>query len=250
MPPPDRPCGRTAAAGKWSSCASVVTKTSSAVAVVSSTAPTTRSPGSSRMTSQLSLPSTSGLTRLTTPSAVPRARPSESGASVVRHSTRSSGSRLTSSLTVGATLQVGGVGRGRHGGQVEGVDPDQPARRGDQAAVAPGRGQDPGHDHVVVGPRAGGRDRVGMVGPRQQPGRGQQHPARVVGDLQRRRRRRGDHAAGREQDGAPRRAVLLGDLGQLDADHRAQLLGVLQDLGQLGDAGRSGRRARSPARAG
>ena len=220
------------------------------VGLVSSTAPTTRSPGSSRITSQESLPSTSGLTRLTTPSAVPRASPSESAASVVRPSTRSSGSRVTSSLTVGAALQVGGVGGGRDGRQVERVDPDQPAGAGEQPEVAPGRGRDPRDDHVVVGPRTAGRQRVGVVGPGQQAGRGQQHPARVVGHLERRGGRGGGHAAGGQQDRPPRRAVLLGDLGQLVADQGAQLLGVVEDLGQLGDAWSAARPARSPARSG
>src|SRR3954451_537885 len=74
MPPPERPWGRTAPAAKCSSCASEVTKQSSSSPVLSSTAPTTSSPSASRITSQASrFPSTSGLTRLTTPARVPRA---------------------------------------------------------------------------------------------------------------------------------------------------------------------------------
>ena len=54
MPPAARPCGRTAAAPKRSSCASLVTKTSSSVLVASSTAPTTWSPSLSAITSNSS----------------------------------------------------------------------------------------------------------------------------------------------------------------------------------------------------
>jgi hypothetical protein len=67
MPPPERPWGRTASAPKCSSWASEVMKQSDSRPVVSSTAPTTSSPSASRMTSQSSLLSTSGLTRFTMP---------------------------------------------------------------------------------------------------------------------------------------------------------------------------------------
>ena len=51
IPAAARPCGRTAAAGNLSSWASVVMNTRSQSSVVSCTAPITRSPGLSEMTS-------------------------------------------------------------------------------------------------------------------------------------------------------------------------------------------------------
>ena len=79
MPPAARPCGRTEAAGKRSSCASEVMNTSSSVSPDSGTAPTTRSPGRSAISSKSSrFCGYSGSTRLTTPSAVPSATPAES----------------------------------------------------------------------------------------------------------------------------------------------------------------------------
>ena len=235
MPPPERPCGRTEAAGKCSSWASLVMKVSSSDSLVSSTAPTTRSPALEPDDLPGVAPSTSALTRLTTPRAVPSASPSEVSASVVRQSTRSPASRVTSSETwvppcrLGALAVDGTVGRSSALILIS-----RPAR-GDHAEIAAGGAEHRGDDHVVVGPRAARRQRVGVVGPGQQAGRGQQHPARVVGDLQRRGGGRRGHAAGGQQDGPTRGPVLLGDLGQLVADQRAQLLGVLQDLGQLGD---------------
>jgi DNA gyrase subunit A len=84
MPPPDRPCGRTLSAPKWRSWASLVTKQSFSRPVASCTAPTTVSPFLSVITSQESrLARCSGLTRLTTPSRVPRAKPAESASNEV-----------------------------------------------------------------------------------------------------------------------------------------------------------------------
>ena len=51
--PPERPWGRTEAAGKRSSCASLVAKTSSVSSERSSTAPTSLSPGSSLITPRI-----------------------------------------------------------------------------------------------------------------------------------------------------------------------------------------------------
>ena len=99
MPPPERPCGRTPEAGKWSSWASVEMKQSSSSPVASSTAPMTSSPSLRPMTSHSSRLSTSGLTRLTTPSRVPSARPGPSVRSEVSASARSPASRATSSLS-------------------------------------------------------------------------------------------------------------------------------------------------------
>ena len=139
---------------------------------------------------------------------------------------------------MGAALQVGHVRRGRDGGQVDGVDLDQPAGAGHQAALAAGGADHRRDDHVVVGPRAVGRQRIRVVRSGQKARRGQQQPAWVVGDLQWRRGDGGGDPARGEQDGAPRRTVLLSDLGQLVADQGPQFLGAVQDRGQLGDLGR------------
>ena len=67
-------------------------------------------------------------------------------------------------------------------------------------------------------------ERLGVGGAGQQPGRGQQHLARVVGDLERRRGAVTRLPGRLEQHGAPRGAVGLGDLGQLVGDDLAQQL--------------------------
>ena len=119
IPPAPRPCGRTAEALKWSSWASEVTKTSSSSPERSSTAPTTSSPSLSAMTSQVDPFGASGVTRLTTPWAVPRARPGESGESEVRVRTRSSAPRSRYAPTgappesEGASFVGGSVGSSR-----------------------------------------------------------------------------------------------------------------------------------------
>jgi hypothetical protein len=99
IPPPVRPCGRTPPAGKCSSCASLVTKQSSSSPVVSSTAPTTSSPSASRISSQASLLTSSGLTRFTTPRRVPRATPGPSSTSVHSPMTCSAPSSASSAPT-------------------------------------------------------------------------------------------------------------------------------------------------------
>ena len=126
-----------------------------------------------------SLLSTSGLTRLTTPCAVPSASPRESGERRGQAEHPLVAFQRDQLRQVRAALKVRRVGRRRHRRQVERVDPDQPARglvsrpRSPRAVAA-----HPGDQHVVVGARAAGRQRVGVVGPGQQAGRGQQHPAR------------------------------------------------------------------------
>ena len=69
-----------------------------------------------------------------------------------------------------------------------------------------------------------------------QPGRGQQHQARVVGHLERHRGGPG-RAGALQQDGAARVGEPLGDVGQLAGDQLAQPARRLQDRGQLGDLG-------------
>ncbi|CAO0829809.1 hypothetical protein SMICM17S_08970 [Streptomyces microflavus] len=75
----------------------------------------------------------------------------------------------------------------------------------------------------------GDLDRVRVGRPGQQPRRGQEHPARVVGDLQRYGR---DLRTGRLQHRAPVRAELLRHRGQFRGDQLAQLRVRLQDRGQ------------------
>ena len=74
-----------------------------------------------------------------------------------------------------------------------------------------------------------------MVGSGEKARGGEEGPARIVGDFQRRGRGGRRDAAGSEQDRAPRGPVLLRDLGQLVADERSELVGIVQDLRQLGD---------------
>ncbi len=126
------------------------------------------------------------------------------------------------------------VGRGRQRRQVDDLDADQPAQRGDHADLAAyGRAHD-ADQHVVGGPVALAGQRRGVGGAGQQAGRGEHGQARVVGHLQRRHRGAGD--AGRlQQDGAARRAVFLGHLGQLARDDLAQFGLGGEDLGELGD---------------
>ena len=106
-PPPSRPCGRTRPAEKCSRCASEVTK--ARCGAVSSTALTTSSPSSRRITSHESLPITSGLTRLTTPRMVPSARPGPPGSSEVRPTTRSPDSKAHSSCAAEPPCRFGAV---------------------------------------------------------------------------------------------------------------------------------------------
>ncbi len=77
---------------------------------------------------------------------------------------------------------------------------------------------------------------VAVLRARQQAGRGEEHPARVVGHFER------HHVGGRRlrlaQPGAARRGVLLGDLRQLRGDQLAQLRVGVQDARQLLDLAR------------
>ena len=69
-------------------------------------------------------------------------------------------------------------------------------------------------------------------GPRQQARCRQQHPARVVGDLER-CGRRDRLAGGLQQDRSPRRPESLRDVGQLIGDDRAQHSVVAEDRVEL-----------------
>ena len=85
------------------------------------------------------------------------------------------------------------------------------------------------------GARAGARQRFRGVGAGQQPGRAEQHPARVVRDLQR-GSGGGHRGAGRsQQHGAARGAVGARDLVQLVGDHLTLPLRAVQDRLQVGD---------------
>ena len=85
---------------------------------------------------------------------------------------------------------------------------------------------------AVAGRGLGGR------GAREQPGRGQQHPARVVGDLQRRRRRAGAPAARAARYGAGCRAPWRRRPARSETELAQQLL-VAEDRAQLLDLARS-----------
>ena len=151
MPPPDRPCGRTPEAGKWSSWASVEMKQSSSSPVASSTAPTTSSPSLRPMTSHSSRPSTSGLTRLTMPSRVPSARPGPSVGERREREGALAGVEGEDLAQRQAALEVGVVGRVGQLGHVEDADLDQPAAVGQHADLAAGGGPYGARHHVVVG---------------------------------------------------------------------------------------------------
>ncbi|GAA3101960.1 hypothetical protein GCM10020001_018730 [Nonomuraea salmonea] len=126
------------------------------------------------------------------------------------------------------------IGRGRQRGQVDDLDPDQPAQRGDDADLAAyGRAYD-ADQHVVGRPLALAGQRRGVGGAGQQAGRGQQRETRVVGHLQLHHGSAGD-ARRLQEDRAAWRAVFLGDVGQLTRDHLAQLGVGGEDLGQLRD---------------
>ena len=239
MPPPERPCGRTASRREPQQLGVVADEDQ--LCVVAGQLDRTHHPVARVEPDDLPgrpCPAPPGFTRLTTPRAVPRASPADAGARVVRHSARSSVSRVTSSLTWVPPCRFRRVGGGRHGRQVQRVDLDQPPGAGDQPEVGAGGGHDRGDDHVVVGALAAGRQRIGVVGPGQQAGRGHQHPARVVGHLERRAGGHGRHAAGGQQDGAPRGAVLLGDLGQFQPRRRSA---AARDSPGSGSARRSSR---------
>ena len=171
MPPPERPCGRTEAAGKCSSWASLVMKVSSWDSLVSSTAPTTVSPG----LEPDHLPGVAAQHLRVDPfdHAAGRAegqpqRGLGQGGQAQHPLAALQGDQLGH---VGAALQVGRAGRRRHRRQVEGVDLDQPARRGDHPEIAPRGAQHGGDDHVVVGalPARRAADRRGWSGPADRP---------------------------------------------------------------------------------
>ena len=215
MPPPLRPCGRTPAAVKWSSWASELMKQSSSSPVRSSTAPTTSSPSLSPITSHSSLPSTSGLTRFTTPCLVPSARPGPS--------LRSAAQRRGPARPAGASAP--GRTAARPGGS--GGSPTPAARAGRGRCRRTTR---PREVRAPISPRAVVRTAETMtswlarapsplgrlVGRRagEQPGRREIGEARVVGDLERRSGGRDGDAGRLEQHGAARGAEGLGDLAR------------------------------------
>ena len=107
---------------------------------------------------------------------------------------------------------------------------------------AAGGGVHDGAYRVVLDPAAAAAPLGGLLGlgrgPGDQPGRGEDHLARVVGDLQRPGRRgRGQHLleVAVDQGGAARGAELLDDGGQLVGDDLLEHLLVVEDPGQLGD---------------
>ncbi len=107
--------------------------------------------------------------------------------------------------------------------------------RGDRADIGPGRRRHLRDDQVVPGARAVLVLRERATGRRagQQARGGQQHPARVVRDLQRNRRDR--RARRLQQDRTALGGELLGHRGQFRGDQLAQLGVGLQDPGQLLD---------------
>src|SRR5215472_2451839 len=102
MPPAGRPCGRTEAAANRSSCASEVMNTSSASSSEAWTAPITRSSSRRVISSNSSrLAGYSGITRLTTPLAVPSATPAFAASRFTRAITVSPGSSAVANSVMG-----------------------------------------------------------------------------------------------------------------------------------------------------
>ena len=131
---------------------------------------------------------TSGVTRLTTPCSVPSASPADSGLERARARGRV---RRVEGRELGqrsAARQGRHRGRRRQGRQVDDREAYDPAGRRHEADLAAGpswsRRRRPRRARPAD-PRSGSGSALG--GPREQPGRGQQHVARVVGDLERRR---------------------------------------------------------------
>ena len=208
-PPPERPCGRTAAAAKCSSWASVVTKQSASSPVASSTAPTTSSPSSSRMTSHV-VPVGEDLGVDPLDDAVPGAEREAGplGRSAVSASARSPRLERQELADRGAALQVrvrwrwraARAGRARRAGA---------AGRGWSARrPRPGRWRGPRRPPRRAWrgqPPSPGGSRVERAG--QQAAGGEEDEARVVGDLERDGRAVTAGPGRLQQHGAPRGAV-------------------------------------------
>ena len=201
-------------------------KHSVSVPVVSSTAPTTSSPSSSRITSHSSLAEDLGVDPLddAVPGAerepgpvggaarsAPAARsPGSSEQQLADRAARPGGRRRwpTRAARAGRARRAGPAGRG-------GQDADVAARRG---AAPPTTTT----SWLARPPPAPSGSSVVVRASR--PVEERQDEARVVGDLERGGRRVTAVPGGLEQDRAPRGAVGLGDLGQLVGDHAPQQL--------------------------
>ena len=178
--------------------------------LVSSTAPTTWSPASSRMTSHASraqhlrVDPLDHAARRTERQPERGLGPAWSGTAPARRAPA-----VTSSRHVRAALQVRRVGGRRHGGQVERVDPDQPAGAGDQPEIRPARCPCTAEtitSWLARSPPAGSGSSPLVRASSPAEVSSTQHGSSVTssgaaGGLGRR------HAAGGQQDGAPRRAV-------------------------------------------
>ena len=214
MPPPLRPCGRTSLAGNRSSDASEVTKASVSAPSVSQVAPSTSSPSCRLITSNSSeRTGHSGAQTLTTPCRVPSARPGEPVGAP-------SGARPTTCLPRLQRHQLGGrhaaahrhrAGLLRQHRQRQHVGLERPAGAGHQQHPAAGGGVHDRAYRVVLDPAAAaaalGRLLALGGGPGDQPGRGEDDLARVVGHLERAGRRGGRQhllEVAVDQRGAPR----------------------------------------------
>ena len=134
---------------------------------------------------------------------------------------------------LGSARQARGRGRRRQRGCVDHLQSHDPSRRCDHADLAARGRRDRRADGVVRGARALPGRRGGVGRARHEPGRRQEGPARVVGDLQGHARLR--RSVRFQEDRAARGPVGLGDLLQFAADDVAQALGRIEDAGELGD---------------
>ncbi len=221
MPPPLRPCGRTAEAREVQQLGVAGDEAPAPPRRwPARPTPTTSSPSASRTTSQASRAEQLGVDPLHHALARCRApgpdRPGRQRGQ--RPSTRSSPSSCRKVLERRAALQVRGAGGRREGGQVEHVEAQQPSRGGDDADLAPGRGADGGDEDVV---RRAVPDRA----------RGLVVCVRASSPAEERKTKQGSSvtssgtaaAVGWPADCSRTvrrgRAVGLGDLGQLVGDH-------------------------------
>ena len=211
-----RPCGRTAAGGEAQQLG--VAGDEDQVARAPRAARPRRPPRRRRCSATITprSPCSAGsprCTRLTTPDAVPSAMPGESSVSEARVSTRSP-LRQRQELARPGRRRTGRARwtTGGSDGQVEHAEPDHAAvagHRADLAACGGAHARPRRRRAPRAGPASGPGSGSSFGGAGQQTGGGQQHPARVVGHLQRGRAGRGDGGARRlQQHRASRGAVL------------------------------------------
>ncbi len=235
MPPPDRPCGRTASAPKCRSWASEVMKQSVSSPVARSRAPITSSPSLSEITSHSSRAEDLRVDPLddTLSGAEREARPV--GGQRRERQRPLAGVEGEHLAERQPALEVGVVRARGQRRQVEDAELEQPAAGGEHADLAARGGTDRGDDDVVVGAGTALAGVLVAARPGQQAARGQVGEARVVGHLEGYGGRRHGGAARLQQHRPAGRAVGLGHVGQLVGDDLPAQLLVVEDRVELLD---------------